>query len=813
MPQMDKKTSNSFIKNFILSIGNTISRWFKSYKSCYRRSPWYKKILIVIATFIVCVLLYFTMVDNNFLWLFGKSPGIKSISKPMQSMSSEIYSADGKMIGTYFKENRIPVKYADINPMLFKVLIATEDVRFYHHFGIDIKGLFSAAISVLHGQPRGASTITQQLVKNMFKMRSQYSTGLLGYIPGVKILIMKSKEWISAVKIEMFYSKKQILEMYLNTVDFGSNAYGIKTAAKTYFNTTPKNLKIEQCAVLVGMLKAITAYSPVLNPKNSLKRRNIVLENLYKNNIIGEAQYDSIRQLPLKLNYNVSTNYDGVALYFRDAVEQSLSQWCKENDMDLYSDGLKIYTSLNSRMQQYAEDAVKKQMKQVQANFKSHWGRENPWRDEKGNEIPGFIEGIARTTDVYKSLRERYPDNMDSVNYFMNKKHKLKLFDYVKGYKEMYMSSMDSISYMQKFMHCGFIAMEPQTGLVRAWVGDVDFNTWKYDKVLAKRQPGSTFKLFDYSAAFNRGMSPCDEWKDQYIDWDVIDEDGKPDKWIPHNANGFFTGETMTLKAAFTRSVNSIAVQVAKTIGIDNIIKTAYAMGVKTPLKNTPATCLGASDLSLLELVDSYCTAINDGVQNDPVLVTKITDRDGKVLYEYKPKPKQAISYETAFLMVQMLLGGLTEPGSTVQALWAFNLFKYGTDFGGKTGTSSNHSDAWFVGVTPKLVGGAWVGGEHRSIHFRSGALGQGSRTALPIYGYFMEKVMADPSLSMYRGKFPGPKETITKNYRCQTPYKPKVVADSTSITNDTISSISGEGTKGKNHHKAGNNADEIFEE
>ncbi len=760
--------------------------WGTKCKSIYKKAPWYKKVLLLFLSFILMFSLYLFMVDINFLWLFGKSPSLSTISNPSQSVASEIYSADGVLISKYFKENRTPVKFEEISPILIKTLIATEDERFYQHFGVDLEGVFAAARDMTQGKARGASTITQQLVKNMLKVRSEYSRGLFDFIPGIRLIVMKTKEWITAVKIEMFYTKKEILTMYLNTVDFGSNAYGIKTAAKTYFNTTPKNLTVEQSATLVGLLKATTTYNPRSNPKNSLRRRNVVLDNLFKQHLLTKAELDSLKKIPIKLNYSMESNYDGQALYFREAVAESLKDWCKVNNIDLYADGLKIYTTIDTRMQKYAEESVDKQMRIVQRNFDNHWGHENPWQDENHHEMIGFIENLAKRTITYKILEDRFPDRPDSINYYLNKPHRLKVFDYRVGVKDTTFSTMDSIRYMERFMHSGFVAMEPQNGFVKAWVGDINFKSWKYDKVLSRRQPGSTFKLFVYSTAFNKGLSPCDERVDQYVKWDVM-EKGQPKEWIPRNANGNYTGETMTLKAAFARSINSIAVQIAKEVGIGEIIRTAHAMGIKTPLKNAPSISLGSSDVSLLELVNSYCTVINDGMTHDPVLVTRIEDRNGKVLYNYNPEQKQAIPYETAFLMTQMLLGGLTEPMGTTQALWSFDLFHYNTDFGGKTGTSSNHSDAWFVGVTPNLVGGAWVGGEHRSVHFRSGKLGEGSKTALPIFGYFMEKVLAYSRLAKYKAKFPTkPKQPISRSYQCQTPY-PKAQNDSIEESADSL--------------------------
>lgn len=784
---MRNKPANKSL-TFLLNLWKTgLSKLKKGkswYIATYRKGRWYKKTGIIVCTFLISFMIYLFLVDINFLWLFGKSPSMKTIANPIQAEASEIYSADGKILGHYFRENRMPVSYEEISPMLIKTLVSTEDERFYEHFGIDFQGLFAAVKDMAHGNARGASTITQQLVKNMFKTRTEYSTGLLGYIPGVKMLIMKTKEWISAVKIEIFYSKQDILTMYLNTVDFGSNAYGIKTAAKTYFKTTPQELTTEQGAILVGLLKATTYYNPRLNPENSLQRRNIVLRNLLTHKVITKAECDSLSQLPIKLNYNVTRNYDGSALYFREAVASELSEWCKENDIDLYADGLKIYTTIDSRMQKYAEDAVNRQMRVIQRNFNNHWGNVNPWQDEQHREIPGFIEDIAKNTTYYKILKERYPNQPDSIDHYMNLPHKVKVFDYETGIKELMISSMDSIRYMEKFMHCGFVAMEPNTGDIKAWVGDIDFNQWKYDKVLAKRQPGSTFKLFVYAAAFNQGMSPCDTRTDQYIEWDVM-EKGEPKKWIPHNADGRLSGATMSLKAAFARSVNTIAVQLAKEVGIANVARTAQAMGIKTPLHEIPALSLGASDVSLLELVNAYCTAVNDGMTHDPVLVTKIEDRNGKVIYEHETIQTQAIPYETAFLLQQLLSGGMTEPGGTTQALWGYDIHKYDTNFGGKTGTSSNHSDAWFVGTAKNLVAGAWVGGEHRCIHFRTGALGQGSRTALPIFGYFMEKVLKDNSLKQYRGKISNePKQSIDREYKCQSVY---IEAVTDSISTDSI--------------------------
>ena len=426
----------------------------------------------------------------------------------------------------------------------------------------------------------------------------------------------------------------------------------------------------------------------------------------------------------------------------------------------------------------------------MQRNFDNHWGSENPWQDEHHQEIKNFIEDIAKRQPYYKQLKKKFEGNQDSIDYYMNLPHTVKLFDYSQGKIERQMSTMDSIRYMVRFMHCGFVAMEAETGQVKAWVGDVDFNSWKYDKVTAQRQPGSTFKLFVYTEAMNQGLTPCDRRVDSYFAMKAWDPAKKEETtWAPTNANGYFTGDSMPLKVAFAQSINSIAVKVGQEVGIQNIANTAKNMGIKSKLDPTPSLALGSSDVNLLELVNSYCTIANDGKMHEPVLVLRILDRDGKEIYTGPTEQRQAIPYRSAYLMQQMLLGGLRERGGTSMSLWGYiGQFDRDTEFGGKTGTSNNHSDAWFVGVSPKLVAGAWVGGEYRSIHFRTGALGQGSRTALPICGYFFQSVLGDPNFKKYHGKFASkPKdETITQDMylNCQYAYH---VADSDSIGTDSL--------------------------
>jgi len=750
----------------------------------FKGRPWYIKIISAIALLVVSFFVYLLAVDINFLWLFGKTPSMRDVRNTHPAQASIIISADSIQIGKFFSENRTPVEYEDVAPVFWQALISTEDERFYSHNGIDFQAFFAALKDyVVHDDARGASTITQQLAKNLFRVRTQYSTGLLGHIPGVKMLIMKSKEWITAYKLEWEFSKEEILTMYANTVDFGSNSFGIKTACKTYFNTIPKRLTPDQAAILVGMLKATTYYNPRLHPDNSIKRRNIVLDNMYAHGHLTKVAVDTLKQLGIELDYNVDNAYDGQATYFRGAVANSLKDWCHDNGYDLYTDGLTIYTTLDTRMQKYAEEAASEQMKRVQESFNNHWAGTNPWRDEQYREIPNFIENIAKRTSYYKYLDKKFQGQQDSINHYLNLPHPVKLFSY-DGYVEKEMSTLDSIRYMEHFMHCGFVAIEPQTRHVKAWVGDIDFSTWKYDKVTSMRQPGSTFKLFVYTEAMNQGLTPCDNRTDNYYSVKVYDPSKKKDvNWTPHNADGITSGATMSMKTAFARSVNTIAARLGGDLGIERVAKTAHDMGIKSKLDEVPSLALGSSDVCLLELVNAYATVSNDGMAADPILVTRILDRDGKEIYQAPTKQQQSIYYRSAFYMQQMLMGGLSGTSWSLKQ-HVYN-FMIDTDFGGKTGTSNNHSDAWFVGISPRLVCGAWVGGEYRAIHFRSGRLGQGGVTALPICGKFYNKVLSDPVFKHYRAKFAPPKEEINPiSYQCGYYYAPNDSLDT--IENDS---------------------------
>ena len=730
--------------------------------------PWYKRLAVWTATAILSFVLFFVAVDCNFCYLFGRSPGFDDIKDPTVNEASEVYTCDSVLMGRYFNENRTPVSYEQISPILIRTLVDTEDERFYKHHGIDVVGLFSAAKDIARGHARGASTITQQLAKNLFRVRTQYSTGLLGKVPGVKILVMKAKEWIVAMKLEWVFTKEDILTMYLNTVDFGSNAYGIKTAARSYFGTTPDSLNYEQAAMLVGLLKATSYYNPRLNPDNCLQRRNTVLQLVHEHgdltldgHQVTASQLDSLMALPITLRARTPESYqDGMAPYFREALKQYVEMLCIKglvpghdaiNCLDLDADGLHIYTTIDSRMQAYAEAAVLKQMQTVQKRFNEHWGRTNPWQNARHQELEGFAEDIARRSPYGKLLDAKFKGNKDSIDYYLNQPHHVCLFSY-DGPVEEEMSTVDSVRYMLRFMHTGFVAIEPDTRFVRAWVGDIDFHSWQVDNVRAVHQPGSTFKLFVYTEAMNQGLNPVDHRPDTYLSY-TDSVDGKPRVWAPHNADGVYSNQEVSLRSAFAMSINTIAVRVAMECGIRNVAKTAYAMGIQTKLNETRSLSLGSSEVNLLELVNSYCTVANDGLYNMPLMVERIEDREGNLIYKAKHDDKRAIPYRSAFLMQTMLKGGLS---GTSGGLWQYiRPFYADTEFGGKTGTSNNHADAWFVGVTPKLVGGAWVGGEYPSIHFRTGQLGQGSKTALPIFGEFIQSVLSDEAFSRYRTKFP----------------------------------------------------------
>jgi penicillin-binding protein 1A len=728
--------------------------------------------------------LWSLLIRVNYLGAFGDMPDLVKLENPKNELASEVYSSDGVLLGKYFRENRSPVMYSEISPNVINALITTEDIRFRDHAGIDLKGVFAIPYYLIQGDQRGSSTLTQQLAKNLFKTRGVQKKGILGYIPGFNIVIAKVKEWQLAITLEKMYTKNEILALYLNTVDFGSNSFGIKVAAKTFFQTSQDSLSVSQAAMLIGLLKAPTTYSPILNPKNALNRRNTVLELLFENKYITNLQFNTLKIQPIKLNYEVEKHSDGSATYFRTMVSKYLQEWCKKNDKDLYGDGLKIYTTIDSRMQNHAEASVKEHMPVLQRRFNKQWEGENPWRYQNKQEIPNFIEDVAKKTDRYKSFEKKYGKGSDSIMIAYKIPVQMSVFSWT-GDIDTLMSPYDSIVYYKHFLHTGFMTMDPYSGYIKTWVGGIDYKHFQYDHVQqSKRQPGSSFKPFVYATAIAEGISPCTLIPDLPITFEY-EEDGKHIVWTPRNADWVYSGDSLTLRRGMARSINTIAARLTKMVGVDAIIKMAHNLGIESALRPVPSICLGSSDVNVFEMVGAYSTFLNKGVWTEPTFIERIEDNSGNVIFEATPKRRDAISEDVAAVMVYMLKGGTEEGGGTSQALFQYDIFR-GNELGGKTGTSSNYSDGWYMGISTRLVGGVWVGGEDRSIHFRTSATGEGSKTALPIFGLFMEKVYADTSLDINVGRFKMPSK-LSININC--PRRPERVieVDSSKISEEGL--------------------------
>lgn len=718
--------------------------------------------------FLFCLILFFCALQLNFLWLFGYSPSINDIKAPTLRVGSELYTSDGKLIGRYYKENRTPVNYDEISPSVINALIATEDVRFYKHMGIDFRSLISSGISTATGDKHGASTITQQLAKNLYRTRYNKSQGFLSRIPILRTIIPKLKEWLTAVKLESNYSKKDIITMYLNTVSFGNNAYGIKTASRIYFDKEANQLSVPESALLVGMLKGTTTYNPIRNPERALERRNVALAQLKKYNFITDNEFNTYKSTPIKLiEGRVDEGSDGDS-YLRAAVDRYLEKWCEDNNYDLYEDGLKIYTTIDSKLQQYAEEAVADQMKVIQKRFYNVWGNEDPWEDSEKKKVD-YPDRAMRNLPMYKLLEKKYPNNPDSVIGWFNKKKKMKIFTW-KGDRDTSFSTIDSIRYYGKMMNTGMMTLDPFNGKIKVWVGGIDHKFFKYDHVnQAKRQAGSTFKPFAYLAALESGMNPCDKFTDKPVRI-AYQEKGKTEYWEPKNSDWNITYREMSLRWAMAKSVNTITAQVTEKVGWDNVVKWAHECGIDSHLESVPSVSLGPNDVSVYEMVKAYGTFLNGGLKADPILVEKITDLDGNVIEEFTAKMKRVLTEEISWLMLYMFRGGMEEPGGTSQALWEYDLWKKNNQIGGKTGTSSDYVDAWYMGITKDLVTGVWVGCDERTAHFKNGETGEGSRTALPIFAKFMEKVYKDPSTGYTMGPFPKSKAKITREISCPTP-------------------------------------------
>lgn len=682
------------------------------------------------------------------LW-FSDLPSLEELENPKSNLASEIISIDRKVIGKYYIENRTNVSFQEISPVVVNALIATEDARFYSHSGVDIRALGRSLFGVLTADEGagGGSTITQQLAKMLFP-RAKLSKP--------QLMLRKLKEWIIAIRLEKNYTKDEILAMYLNKFDFINNAVGIKSASRIYFNQDPKTLKIEQAAVLVGMAKNPTLFNPLRKKQNALERRNVVLYQMMKYKYLSAEQYDSLKLLPLKTDYHPEDQNEGLATYFREYLRDYMKKWCNEHPRpdgkkyNLYKDGLRIYTTIDSRMQNYAEEAVKEWLgNELQDKFFSHWkGRKNaPFYNLNDKEVKELMKVSMKRSERYRVLKEQGLSESEIEKNF-NQKTEMKLFSW-KGVIDTIMTPMDSMRYSKFFLQTGFVSIDPASGGIRAWVGGIDHRFFKYDHVKqGKRQVGSTFKPFVYTLAMQEQWSPCDRVPNIPVTFE-LPEGGT---WSPRNSDGKYGG-MMTLKKALALSVNSVTAFIMKQYGPQAVVDMARKMGITSDLEAVPSLCLGTCDLSVYELVGANATFANMGVWTEPNFITRIEDKNGNVLEEFVPRRVEAISKKTAFLTLN-LMKGVVDHGTGIRLR-----YKYGitAPVAGKTGTTQNNSDGWFIGITPELVSGVWVGCEDRSAHFRSTDLGQGASMALPIWGLYMKKIYEDKKLNISQKDFEKP--------------------------------------------------------
>lgn len=731
-----------------------------------RIAKWVRAVWIVFFAVVTCVPLYVYTVSIDLFGLFGGMPGYAAIENPENDLSSEVISADGVSLGRYFRYNRMQVGYNQLSPHLVNTLVLSEDHRFYNHAGMD----FWAYPRVFWGlatfqNAGGGSTITQQLAKNLYTLNPELDGDLASLGPYVRRLIQKTKEWIISIELERNFTKAEIITMYLNTSFFGSNAYGVKVAAETYFNKQPAALNIQESAMLVGLLQNPSLYNPFFHPENARRKRNQVLYKLYKHHYIASRDaYDSIRSLPVALDYSVENQNRGLAPYFRTSLRGELLQWCEENGYDLFESGLKIYTTIDSRMQRNAEKVLQEKMALLQASFEEAWearGSE-PWVDDGGYEIENFLEEKITRTPLYRRLVERYAEHPDSVDIVLHQKRPMKVFSW-DGDRDTLFSSMDSLRYYNRFLQAGMMAMDPQTGAVKVWVGGIEHKYFKYDHVrAATRQAGSVFKPFVYGKAIEDGYSPC------FKLYDVSPSISLPNGtiWHPPNASGDFgSGQQLTLREALAQSKNTISAQLIELIRPVNVVEFAHRLGISTDLQPVPSLALGTGDVSLYEIVAAYSSFVNLGLYTEPYFITRIEDKNGNVIESFIPKTRQVMDEKTAYKMIFMLRGGVELPGGTSAGIDPF--LKTGNEIGGKTGTTDNASDGWYLGVTNNLVTGVWVGGDEPSIHFPSWVFGSGGRTARPIWEAFMINVYKDPTLGYGKGTFNRPSDPLEMTLDC----------------------------------------------
>ncbi|HZG00493.1 MAG TPA: transglycosylase domain-containing protein [Chitinophagales bacterium] len=659
---------------------------------------------------------------------FGPLPKWDEIENPKNQLATEVYSADGLLIGKFYFQNRSEATFDEIPPLLKKTLLATEDIRFYQHSGIDYWGTVGAIFSTAMGDKRGASTVTQQLAKNLFPRPESRSL--------VHVLPSKLKEWITAVKLERRYTKDEIINLYFNTVEFSENSFGIKSASRTYFNKSPDSLKVEEAALLVGMLKGSTMYNPRRNPRLSLGRRNTVIDQMAKYGFLAAAEADSIKARPIKLNFISPDHNEGTATYFREVLRQELVRWCKDNvktngeHYNIYTDGLKVYTTLDSKLQRYAEEAVWDHMKELQANFFTAYKNAPPWgKDET------FIEQAMKQTDRwYRMKREGISE--DSIRRSFRTKIPMTVFTY-NGEKDTVMSPLDSLKYYKHFLHCGFMAMDPQTGYVRAWVGGVNHRYFKYDhvNVNAKRQVGSTIKPILYTVAIENGYSPCYRVPNTKVVFENFNN------WAPENSDNKYGG-ILTLYQGLSGSVNTISAYLMKQIGPKPMIDMARRMGITSHMDPYPSICLGTPDISVYELTGAYSTFANKGVYTKPIYIKRIADNQDVTVQEFHSKRVEVVNESVAFTLCRMLQN-VVNNGTARRLRFRYKLEG---EIGGKTGTTQNSTDGWFMGITPQIAAGCWVGGDDRIIRFKTMLYGQGASMALPVFGNFLQKAYADKS-------------------------------------------------------------------
>ena len=706
------------------------------------------------------VILFFVLLSSGSL---GFMPSFEELENPNSIQASEVISSDGVVLGYIGIQNRSDVAFNEISPNVINALIATEDARFYKHSGIDTRSLGRVLFKTVlgrHSSSGGGSTITQQLAKNLFPRERKSRLGTV---------YSKFKEWVVAVKLEHRYSKREIITMYLNTVDFGSNAFGIKTASRTFFGKSPAELSVEEAAVLVGLLKAPTTYSPVLHPENSLKRRNVVLGQMNRYKYLSDEEFESLKDKPVNMShYTPQSHNDGLATYFREYLRGEMKEWCKHQrksdgtPYDVHKDGLRIYTTIDSRIQAYAEDAVRKHMsEEIQPAFDKELARRkdrNPFSGICTEQQEKYLRQAMIGSDRYYQ-RKRAGAKESEIREEFDTKTPMSVFTW-KGMKDTLMSPWDSLRYYKGFINVGLMSVEPGTGYVKAYVGGINYRHFKYDNVRSLRQVGSTFKPFVYTMAIqDLGMTPATIVPNAEVCFD----NGRGGLWCPKNSSHAREGEMVTLRWALANSINWVSAYLMKQGSPEQVISIARKLGVRSEIPAVPAISVGTPEITVAEMAAAMATFANNGEYVEPIFVTRIEDKHGKVLARFTAERHEALSPRTAYLMLS-LMQGVVSSGTGVRLNYKYKLNQYTTAIAGKTGTTQNNSDCWFVGITPKLATAVWTGGELRSIHFRNMTYGQGAAQALPIFAYMMQKVYADNSLNFPRGEFTRPSSVTNED-------------------------------------------------